>query len=66
MPWAKFLQPFDFSPAEKGGRVTIAYQAGTVANVTTECWQKAEAAGKAVKAPAPRKGSGHGDEDRSG
>lgn len=58
MPWAKFLEPFDFSPADKGGRVTVAYPAGFVANVTRECFDQAKAAGKAVKAAAPHPSPG--------
>ena len=39
--WVRFARDFDFSPAAHGGRVTIAYKAGTVANVTRECERKA-------------------------
>lgn len=51
MPWFSFEKPFDFSPAARGGRVTIAYKQG-VYNVTRECAAIAEAlgAGKPMKA----------------
>lgn len=45
--WVKFRQDFDFSPAARGGRTTIAYKAGMVKNVTTECANLAVGAGKA-------------------
>jgi hypothetical protein len=43
--WFRFEKDYDFSPDAKGGRVTIAYKAGMVQNVTRECAEKAEAAG---------------------
>lgn len=41
MPKVKFTKNFDFSPKENKGNYTIAYKAGTVANVTTECVEMA-------------------------
>lgn len=49
MPWAKFVADFDFSPAARGGNVTIAYKAGALENVTTECFNAGLSAG-ALKA----------------
>lgn len=46
MPRVRFLADFDFSPAARGGRVTIAYRAGVVANVTRECLALARALGR--------------------
>lgn len=50
--WFKFTKDFDFRPAAKGGRVTVAYRAGMTQNVTQEAAAAAEAAGagKPVKA----------------
>ena len=59
--WLSFTADFDFSPAARRGRVTIAYKAGTVANVTRECADKAIDAGKAVKA-----GNSRRSDDRDG
>lgn len=50
MPWIKFSEDFDFSPAASKGLSTLAYKAGTKANVTRECAEKALAAGKAKEA----------------
>ena len=50
----RFTAPFDFSPVERGGRVTIAYREGMVRNVTRACADAAKAAGKAVAARNPR------------
>lgn len=55
MPHVRFTADFDFSPAALGGRVTLAYRAGTTVTVTTECATAAIAAGKAVKASPPRR-----------
>jgi hypothetical protein len=52
--WVKFLADFDFSPTARGGNVTIAYRAGSVENVTRECFDLAKAA-KAVEAVKPPK-----------
>lgn len=49
--WFRFDRNFDFSPAALNGRVTIAYKAGMVMNVTREC---AEAA-KRAQAGSPTK-----------
>lgn len=51
MPWIKFSEDFDFSPAASKGLATIAYKAGMRRNVTRECAEKALAAGKAKEAP---------------
>lgn len=45
MPWVEFTKDFDFSPSARNGRVTMAYKAGTVANVTRECFQVGQSAG---------------------
>jgi hypothetical protein len=47
--WVRFTTDYDFSPDAKGGRVTIAYKAGMVQNVTRECAEKAEAAGAGTR-----------------
>lgn len=52
--WVRFVSSFDFSPVAHGGRVTVAYKAGTVENVTRECADLALAAGKAEKTKSPR------------
>ncbi|WP_073052066.1 hypothetical protein [Kaistia soli] len=59
MPWLHFTAPFDFSPAAKGGRMTIAYRAGMVKLVTRECEQAAVAAGKAQRTISPRRSADH-------
>lgn len=64
MPWVRFTAPFDFSPAARGGLVTIAYPEGMERNVTRECAAAAKAAGKAVTIPAQRKGAEDGDARR--
>lgn len=67
--WVRFSADFDFSPAEKGGLVTIAYKAGTAENVTRACADQALAAGKAEKIKAPRGAeadAGDGEETRRG
>lgn len=46
MPRVRFLADFDFSPAAKGGRVTVAYKTGVVANVTRECAVLASSLGR--------------------
>ncbi len=53
--WVRFLADHDFSPAARGGRVTIAYRAGQVVNVTRECGEAAVAAGRAVTCAAAQK-----------
>ncbi|MGB3536801.1 MAG: hypothetical protein WBA42_01440 [Mesorhizobium sp.] len=55
--WFRFERDFDFSPVERGGRVTVAYKDGMIMNVTRACAEAAEAAGagsptKAEKDPA--------------
>lgn len=47
--WVRFKEDFDFSPAAPKGFVTIAYKAGMVKNVTTECAEAAFAAEKAER-----------------
>jgi hypothetical protein len=50
MAWVRFARDFDFSPAKHGGRVTIAYLAGTTRNVTRECADLAVSSGAAEPA----------------
>lgn len=64
MPWVRFTAPFDFSPAAKGGWVTIAYPEGMERNVTRECAAAAKAAGKAVAIRSPRREAEDGDAGR--
>ncbi len=64
--WVKFTGDFDFSPAARKGRVTIAYQAGTVKNVTRECAGQAIDVGKAVHCGNPRHEVRNGEVDRRG
>lgn len=58
MPWIRFTRDFDYSPPEKGGRVTIAYRAGTVANVTRACADAAMARGAGQPSARPHGASG--------
>lgn len=62
MVWFAFKSDFDFSPVERGGRVTIAYKAGMVQNVTRECAEAAKRAeaGSPTKSP---KETADGDAD---
>lgn len=62
--WFRFDRDFDFSPVERGGRVTIAYKAGMVQNVTRECADAAKkaSAGSPTKSP---KETDDGDADGS-
>lgn len=62
--WFRFTSDFDFSPAERGGRVTVAYKAGMVQNVTRECADAAEKAGAGSRT-RPVKEPADGDADRS-
>jgi hypothetical protein len=62
--WFRFDKPFDFSPAERGGRVTVAYKAGMVKNVTRECAEAAKAAGAGSLTKSPKE-SADGDADGS-
>lgn len=59
--WVRFTADHDFSPAAHGGRVTIAYRAGQVCNVTRECAAAAVRAGRAEKCAAPGKEREHGN-----
>ncbi|WP_144223612.1 hypothetical protein [Mesorhizobium amorphae] len=62
--WVRFTEDFDHSPAALGGRVTTAYKAGMVENVTRECGGAAIAANRAVHASKPRtKGDHDGNAD---
>lgn len=62
--WVRFTEDFDFSPPALGGRVTTAFKAGMVENVTRECATAAFAASRAVRANRPDlKGDRHGDAD---
>lgn len=45
----RFLEDFDWSPAEFKGRVTVAYKAGMELRVTRACAAAALAAGKAER-----------------
>lgn len=54
MVWVSFTSDFDFSPAAKKGHVTVAYKAGTTANVTRECADIAIDAKKAKGTTAPK------------
>lgn len=49
MPWIRFTADYDFSPVALKGHVTIAYKAGMVKNVTTECATLAVGADKAER-----------------
>lgn len=64
--WVRFTADHDFSPAARGGRVTIAYRAGQVLNVTRECATAAIRAGKAVTCQAPQKERQDGKAGRRG
>jgi hypothetical protein len=52
--WFRFDRDFDFSPAAKAGRVTIAYKAGMVQNVTRECVEAAKCAGAGSLTKSPK------------
>lgn len=52
MAWVRFRRHFDFTPAGDR-RATVAYRAGTVANVTRECVVAAVTGRKAVRLKAP-------------
>ena len=62
--WFRFDRDFDFSPTAKGGRVTVAYKAGMVQNVTRECAEAAEKAGAGSRTQ-PVKETADGDADGS-
>lgn len=65
MAWVRFLADFDFSPDAFGGRVTMAFKAGMVENVTRECATAAFAASRAVRADRLQlRGNHDGDSDR--
>lgn len=51
MAWLRFTENFNW--VQPG--FTIAYKAGMHLNVTRACAAEAQAAGKAVKAPTPRR-----------
>ncbi len=53
--WMKFSRDFDFEPAAHGGRLTLAYKAGAVENVTRECAKKAKEAGAAMSINPPKR-----------
>jgi hypothetical protein len=62
--WVRFTSDYDFSPAARNGRVTVAYKAGMVQNVTRECATLAVAAEKAVRTNSPcAKEPADGDEE---
>lgn len=56
MAWLRFTENFNW--VQPG--FTIAYKAGMHLNVTRACADEAQAAGKAVKAPAPKRESANG------
>jgi hypothetical protein len=58
--WLRFDKDFNFSPDAKAGRVSIAYKAGMVQNVTRECAEKAKAAGVGAPTQADKT---NGDEE---
>lgn len=47
MPRVRFLRDFDWSPPERGGRLTLAFKAGTEILVRRICAAEAIAAGAA-------------------
>lgn len=53
--WIRFCRDFDWSPPVQGGRVTVAYRAGTTKNVTRDCADQAKLAGAATDVEAARK-----------
>lgn len=64
--WVRFTEDFDFSPDALGGRVTTAFKAGMVENVTRECAGAAIDAGRAVRTSNPNpRGNRDGDADGS-
>lgn len=63
--WVRFTADLDFSPAARKGWVTLAYKAGTTANVTRECAELALRLGRAEKVRAPNR-SEEDDVDRRG
>lgn len=62
--WFRFERDFDFSPSARNGRVTIAYKAGMVMNVTRECAEAARRAGAGSRVK-PVKETTDGDADGS-
>lgn len=64
--WVRFVRDFDFSPAAHGGRVTVAYTAGTVANVTRECERKAGDRAERTVAPSIASKADDGEDFRRG
>lgn len=54
MVWFSFNRDFDFNT--HGGRVTTAYKAGMVRNVTSDCADQAAAAGAGRKVKSPKAG----------
>lgn len=55
MPWVRFNKAFRFPVTQA---VTQRYPVGFTGNVTTRCADMAEAQGKAIRIPTPRKGGG--------
>lgn len=53
--WVRFLADYDFSPSARNGNVTLAYRAGTIANVTRECFDLAKAAKAAEPVKSPKR-----------
>ena len=56
MAWLRFVDNFNW--VQPG--FTIAYKAGMIQNVTRACADEARAAGKAVKAPTPKREGANG------
>lgn len=63
--WVRFTADHDYYPSAHGGRVCLAYKAGTVDNVTRECADQALAAGKAEKTTSPRNPETENGEENS-
>jgi len=53
MVWFKFETDYNFTP-DAEYRVTVAYKAGHVMQVTRECAEKAEAAGAGKRTTKPK------------
>lgn len=62
--WVHFTADHDFRPQARKGRVTVAYKAGMVANVTRECGEQAIAAGRAVTMKRRDRDDGKADRSR--
>ena len=66
MPYVRFSRAFDWNPPERHGMTTLAYEAGKIYSVRTECARAAVAAGAATRTTRPKEPrDGEGDQ-RSG